>query len=95
MADSIEKTVFYQELRSRKEGEFIAQINGTFERCKNILPSVNRVFNNLNVNKLVMNSRHKDLIPNVTRNDFSDTIKNELSYAVGKAILCGFQIIMN
>ncbi|MEG1301550.1 MAG: hypothetical protein RSC93_12680 [Erysipelotrichaceae bacterium] len=33
-----------------------------------------------------MNSRHKDLIPNVTRNDFSDTIKNELSYAVGKAI---------
>ncbi|MEG1820651.1 MAG: ATP-binding protein [Malacoplasma sp.] len=59
--------------------------------CKGVFVSnahltIPYILKDLKINKLVINSRHKDLIPNVTRNDFSDTIKNELSYAVGKAI---------
>lgn len=59
--------------------------------CKDILVSrahltIPYLLNNLKVNEIAMNSKHKDLTPNVTRNDFSEKMKEELSYAVGKAI---------
>lgn len=59
--------------------------------CKDILVSNAHLtfpyfLNSLIVNKLVLNSKHKDLIPDVTRNDFSNEMKKELSYAIGKAI---------
>lgn len=59
--------------------------------CKDILVSnahltIPFLLNNLKVNKVVMNSKHKNLTPTVTRNDFPEEMKKELSYAVGKAI---------
>lgn len=59
--------------------------------CKDILVSNAHLtfpyfLNNLSINKVVLNSKNKDLIPNVTRNDFSNQMKKELSYAIGKAI---------
>lgn len=59
--------------------------------CKDILVSnahltIPFLLNNLKIDIIALNSKHKDLIPTVTRNDFSEEMKEELSYAVGKAI---------
>lgn len=59
--------------------------------CKDILVSnahlsIPYLLNDFKIRKVVMNSKHKDLIPNVTRNDFSEDMLNDLSYAVGKAL---------
>lgn len=59
--------------------------------CKNVLVSNTHItipyaLSSLRISKLIINSRNKDLIPNVTRNDFPDSLKEELSYAIGKAL---------
>lgn len=46
MVDSIEKTNFYIELKSREEEKFTAKIDDAYKICKEILSLVHHVFNN-------------------------------------------------
>ena len=59
--------------------------------CKNVLVSnahliIPYILKNLKIDKLVINSKHKNLVPDVTRNDFSNLLKEKVSYAIGKSI---------
>lgn len=73
----------------RNDGHFWPPTDKLY--CKNVLITnayltIPYVLNDLKIDKLVINSKHKDLIPNVTRNDYSKLLKEKLSYAIGKSI---------
>ena len=58
---------------------------------KNILVSEARlkipfVADGLHLKKAVFNIMNKNFVPNVSRNNFSETLKQDLSYAIGKAL---------
>lgn len=59
--------------------------------CKDVLVKnakleIPYLLNGFNVTNVVINSKNRYLLPNVTRNDFSNDLKKDLSYAVGKAL---------
>ncbi|MEG1301549.1 MAG: ATP-binding protein [Erysipelotrichaceae bacterium] len=78
MVDSIEKTNFYIELKSREEEKFTAKIDDAYKICKEILSLVHHVFNNYSlhneIHSLNIMEYMSNLITDITKIESLDIV---------------------